>query len=199
MPSLDDLPPYRRAKLLWDYAHFGVAGVEQMVRDRAGEPCHLSDVPVPESPRIAVLADDGRHHLMCGSRMICAEGQSKQGWEHRQWCWWGQSDAGALEDHRDGGTYQGFQHEWTIRVLDAGVPPASVPVEQRCAAGEYGGFHFWPPPPAKTLVVLRLRAALIEALGLECHLCHALPGAMVDHDYATGLVRGPLTELTRAF
>ncbi|WP_408056160.1 hypothetical protein [Streptomyces ureilyticus] len=30
-------------------------------------------------------------------------------------------------------------------------------------------------------------------------MCHALPGAMVDHDYATGLVRGVLTELTLVF
>ncbi|MFD8425908.1 endonuclease domain-containing protein [Streptomyces sp. NPDC059466] len=40
-----------------------------------------------------------------------------------------------------------------------------------------------------------MRAALVDALGPDCHLCHALPGVMVDHDYATGMVRGLLCRL----
>ncbi|MFE2070450.1 endonuclease domain-containing protein [Streptomyces sp. NPDC059467] len=40
-----------------------------------------------------------------------------------------------------------------------------------------------------------MRAVLIKALGPDCHLCGALPGAMVDHDYSTGMVRGLLCKL----
>jgi hypothetical protein len=65
MPTLDDLPPpIRRAKLLWEYAHFGVDRIEEMVRERAGNPCHLSGVSKPSLPRVAVLGADGRYHLM---------------------------------------------------------------------------------------------------------------------------------------
>ncbi|MGW9031359.1 hypothetical protein ACWGQ5_46515 [Streptomyces sp. NPDC055722] len=72
MPTLDDLTPYRRAKLLWEFAHFGVDGIEEMVRERAGKPCHLSGVAKPSLPRVAVLGADGRYHLMSDDRMICA-------------------------------------------------------------------------------------------------------------------------------
>ncbi|KQW11436.1 endonuclease domain-containing protein [Streptomyces sp. Root369] len=192
MPTLDDLPPYRRAKLLWDYAHFGVYGIEQMVRERAGEPCHLPRVPVPASPRIAILGSDGRRHLMSDGLLVCSEQPSGQGWGHEQYCSWGQTPEGPVEDHRDGETYQSTQYTWLVQLVDEGVPPESVPAAQQCGAGRYGGFHYWPPPPARTAPVRRMRAALIEALGPDCHLCHALPGAMVDHDYATGLVRGLL-------
>ncbi|MFF0092696.1 endonuclease domain-containing protein [Streptomyces canus] len=192
MPTLDDLPPYRRAKLLWDYAHFGVPGIEDMVRERAGQPCRLSGVVVPASPRVAVLGSDGRRHLMSDGRLICSDRASAQGWEHRQYCAWGQTPQGPVEDHRVAEAYQSIVAGWLVRLVDEGVPPESVPVEQRCGGGPYGGFHYWPPPPARTSAVRRLRAALVDALGPDCHLCHALPGAMVDHDYATGLVRGLL-------
>ncbi|MFF5303540.1 endonuclease domain-containing protein [Streptomyces sp. NPDC013161] len=33
---------------------------------------------------------------------------------------------------------------------------------------------------------------LVDVLGPDCHLCGALPGAMMDHDYSTGMVRGLL-------
>ncbi|MEU0030719.1 endonuclease domain-containing protein [Streptomyces sp. NPDC006335] len=190
MSTLDDLPPYRRAKLLWDYAHFGIYGIEDMIREQAGEPCPLPGVPVPASPRVAILGSDGRRHLMSDGQLVCSERASKQGWEHSQHCSWRETHQEPAEDTR--GTYQWIESRWLVQLVDEGVPPDSVPVEQRCGGGSYGGFHYWPPPPAKTSVVRRLRAALVNALGPECHLCHALPGAMVDHDYATGLVRGLL-------
>ncbi|WP_373309486.1 endonuclease domain-containing protein [Streptomyces olivaceoviridis] len=52
--------------------------------------------------------------------------------------------------------------------------------------------HLWPPPPARTPSLRRLRAALVDALGADCHLCGLYPGAMVDHDHQTGQVRGLL-------
>ncbi|MET8647630.1 hypothetical protein [Streptomyces sp. NPDC004675] len=86
MPSLDDLPPYRLAKLMWEFAHLGEHGVEQMIRERAGQPCHLSGVPKSSSPRVAVLGKDGRFHLMSDGPLLCAKGRAEQGWEHRQIC-----------------------------------------------------------------------------------------------------------------
>jgi hypothetical protein len=192
MPTLDDLPPYRRAKLLWDYADFGVPLVEQMVRDRAGDPCDLSGVPLPASPRVAILGSDGRRHLMSDGQLICAKGRAEQGWEHEQWCGWTETAGGLVYGYQAGGTCESIMHSWFVQAESEGVPPASVPPKQRCQYSSYGVFHYWPPPPAKTAPVRRLRAALVEALGPDCHLCHALPGAMVDHDYATGFVRGLL-------
>lgn len=84
MPSLDDLPPYRLAKLMREFAHLGEHGVEQMIRERAGQPCHLSGVPKSSSPRVAVLGKDGRFHLMSDGLLLCAKGRTEQGWEHRQ-------------------------------------------------------------------------------------------------------------------
>ncbi|MET9734492.1 endonuclease domain-containing protein [Streptomyces sp. NPDC006458] len=37
-----------------------------------------------------------------------------------------------------------------------------------------------------------MRAALVDNLGPDCHGCGLYPGAMVDHDHLTGLVRGLL-------
>ncbi|MFF7130478.1 endonuclease domain-containing protein [Streptomyces sp. NPDC008240] len=53
----------------------------------------------------------------------------------------------------------------------------------------------WPPRPARTASIRRLRAALVDALGPDCHLCGLYPGAMVDHDHQTGQVRGLLCAL----
>ncbi|WP_330457692.1 endonuclease VII domain-containing protein [Streptomyces sp. NBC_00820] len=197
MATLDDLPPYRRAKLLWDNAHFGVWGVDQMVREAAGTPCRLTSAPVPDSPRMAVLGDDGRYHLMSGDQMHCSKKLLvEQGWEHRQDCSWWSTSAGAVQAG-DYEQYRCLDQRWFVNLVgEEGVPLDSVPAGLRCQGHGYGGpyesFHYWPPPPARTREVRRLRTALVEALGADCHLCHALPGAMVDHDYATGLVRGLL-------
>ncbi|MGW7542603.1 endonuclease domain-containing protein [Streptomyces sp. NPDC054770] len=196
MPTLDDLPPYRRAKLLWEFAHFGLYGLEQMVRERAGRPCSLSGVPRPSSPRVAVLGGDGRYHLMSAGRMVCAEEQAKQGWKHLQICSWTDTDGALTYGYHGGGTYDSAALTWFVDAGTEGVPLSSVQPEQRCQGqGSYGVMHMWPPPPARTAPVRRMRAVLIEALGPDCHLCGALPGAMVDHDYSTGMVRGLLCKL----
>lgn len=109
MPTLDDLPPYRRAKLLWQYAHLGVWWIEEMVRERAGEPCSLSGVPKPSVPRVAVLGGDGWYHLMSDGRMICAEGRTGQGWEHKQRCGWTEIAGGVVDGYGPwGGIGPGF-------------------------------------------------------------------------------------------
>lgn len=159
MPTLDELPPYRRARLLWEYAHFGVYGVEQMVQE-ATEACHI---PARDRPRPhAVLGDDGLYHLADGIAVICAP--------HH----------GAAEPALSGDE------------IDLG----NVPHEKQCRQyGKEYSLHHWPPRPARTAAVRRMRAALVEALGPYCHLCGVYPGAMVDHDHETGLVRGLLCPL----
>jgi hypothetical protein len=158
MPSLNDLPPYRRAKLLWEFAHFGVYGVEQMVQD--AEACR---VPRGDGTRPrAVLGEDGLYHLAGASGLVCAP------------------HYGTAEP--------------TLSGEEAG--PADVPRKQQCRQyGKDSALHHWPPPPARTAAVRRMRAALTEALGPDCHLCGRYPGAMVDHDHETGLVRGLLCGL----
>lgn len=158
MPTLDDLPPYRRAKLLWEFGHLGMYAVEQMVQD--AEPC---SVPRDDGthPR-AVLGDDGLYHLMSVSGLVCTP------------------HYGAAEPTLSGGE----------------IDLADVPRQQQCRQyGRDSALHHWPPPPARTAAVRRMRAALVEALGPDCRLCGRYPGAMVDHDHETGLVRGLLCAL----
>ncbi|MGW2207824.1 endonuclease domain-containing protein [Streptomyces sp. NPDC001781] len=158
MPTLDDLPPYRRAKLLWEFGHLGAYAVEQMVRD--AHPCWI---PRGDGTRPrAVLGDDGLYHLTGARVLLCAP-------------------------HH--GTHE--------PVLSGGeMDLAEVPRDQRCRQyGRDSALHHWPPPPARTVAVRRMRSALVEALGLDCHLCGRYPGAMVDHDHETGMVRGLLCAL----
>ncbi|MET8680946.1 endonuclease domain-containing protein [Streptomyces sp. NPDC004647] len=131
----------------------------------------------PASVAVAVPGDDGRFHIARQGRMLCASAGSKRGWEHEQDCWAGTGSV---------------LFAWPVRPVGPGISPAAVSPGRRCPGGKYGMFHYWPPPPAKTPAVRRLRAALVAALGPDCHLCRACPGAMVDHDYATGMVRGLL-------
>lgn len=55
MLLLDGLAPYRRANLLWDFAHLGVEGVERMMRERGGHALRLGPPP-PPSREVAVAA-----------------------------------------------------------------------------------------------------------------------------------------------
>lgn len=195
---LDDLPPYRRAKLLWHYAHFGVGGVEQLVRDSVGIPC----LPRPGEPRsapTAVLGDDGRAHLISNGRMLCAETETERGWEHHEYCDWLEGESGP-QDRGRGATPAGFRYEsaqtvWFVRPTGQPMDPLAVLPTQRCHGARHRTLHHWAPTPAKTATVRRFRAALVEALGPYCHLCTVHPGSMVDHDHETGLVRGLLCAL----
>lgn len=158
MPNLDDLPPFRRAKLLWEFAHLGVLGVEALVREADACWVERRDSPRPQ----AVPGDDGLVHLAAPDGLVCAP-------------------------------HYGTREP---KVFDGAVALADVPREQQCRQyGRCSALHYWPPPPARTAVVRRLRAALVGALGPDCHLCGRYAGAMVDHDHETGLVRGLLCPL----
>ncbi|MEH0609024.1 endonuclease domain-containing protein [Streptomyces scabiei] len=196
MPTLDDLPPYRRAKLLWEFAHLGEHGINQRIREAAGKPCYLPGASRRSSPTLAVLGGDGRYHLISDVRMVCAENLTDQGWEHRQDCSWTEIAGRLAYGYLAGGTYGSIPYKWFVQMAVAeGVPLSSVPPLQQCQGRRHDTLHHWPPPPAKTASVRRLRAVLIDSLGPDCHLCGAVPGAMVDHDYSTGMVRGLLCKL----
>ncbi|MCX3059563.1 endonuclease domain-containing protein [Streptomyces beihaiensis] len=198
MPSLDDLAPYRRAKLLWAFAHFGVAGIEEMMRECAGRPC--MEGPRPGfTPPVAVVGDDGRAHLLRGDRMLCGEAETERGWLHKQHCDFHQDSDGAYE-RTSAAVPAGFQLEsvvaaWHVRPAQQRSGVFEVPPHERCRGAWHRTQHDWPPAPAKTAAVRRMRAALVEALGPYCHLCGLFPGRMVDHDHETGLVRGLLCAL----
>ncbi|MFJ2752697.1 endonuclease domain-containing protein [Streptomyces sp. NPDC087297] len=194
MVSLDDLPRYRRAQLLWRWSHHGVDRVQQMVREAEGRPCRMPAAPkVPPGPLAAVPGDDGRLHLARAGHMLCAEGETDDGWEHQAYVAW--VDRGAGPEDWTGGPYAPLEHEgrsfihhWTVRSLGPAQDPGAVGRAERCRSG---GPH-WPPPPARTRPIRLLREALVTAFGPDCQLCGLYPGEMVDHDHETGYVRGLL-------
>ncbi|WP_333745595.1 endonuclease domain-containing protein [Streptomyces sp. IBSBF 2950] len=199
MPTLDDLSPYRRAKLLWRWSFRGLHFVEQLVIDSANRPCHLpTPPPGPPGRALAVPGDDGRHHLVRAGRMLCSDSdtQADDGWSHRQHCGWIDAGNGPQEwrGGRDDGEIRWNSADalWVVRPAGPGIDPATVARRDRCVAGQYMTMHHWPPPPTRTASIRRLRAALVEALGPDCHLCGHYAGAAVDHDHETGLVRGLL-------
>jgi hypothetical protein len=192
MPTLDDLPPYRRARLLWRWAHNRDA-LERMVRERVGEPCRVSGPPGPCPVTEAVRGDDGCFHLVADGKPLCSgggwlAGRGRAGWEHRQPCSWWQTDAGPADRYEPGAQLVDVVVSWAVAAVGPAVDPQTVAAGERCA----GGGHYWPPTPARTASIRRLRQALVDELGAVCHLCGALPGRMVDHDYESGLVRGLL-------
>jgi hypothetical protein len=199
MASLDELPPYRRAQLLWRWVHQGVAFVEDLVRDADKRPCRLSAAP-PGRPgtSLAVPGDDGRYHLERAGRMLCREAGARSVGNHRQHCGWIEREQGPQEwrggrlDDADTVVWGSLVVQWPVRAVGPGVDPGTVDRPDRCQGGGYKLRHLWPPRPARTASIRRLRAALIDALGADCHLCGLYPGAMVDHDHQTGRVRGLL-------
>lgn len=199
MTALDDLPPYRRAKLLWRWAHQGVRSVEQRVRYADGEPCGLpTPPPGPSGRTVAVLGDDGLHHLSRGGQMLCCTGKTNEdAWVHQQPCGWldlgnGPQDWQWSVDEPAVATRHVLSVKWHVRPAGPDVDPGTIARRDRCRAGDYMVAHSWPPPPARTPSIRRMRAALVEALGPDCHLCGRYAGAMVDHDHETGFVRGLL-------
>jgi hypothetical protein len=198
MASLDELPPYRRAQLLWRWAHQGVPFVEDLVRDAEKRPCRLpTPPPGPPGRTLAVPGDDGRFHLERAGRMLCGEAEAAGAWSHRQHCGWIEREHGPQEwmgGRQDDpeAAFVSVMAGWPVRAIGPGVDPGTVDRSQRCLAGRYALLHLWPPRPARTASIRRLRAALVDALGADCHLCGLYPGAMVDHHHQTGEVRGLL-------
>ncbi|MEW2079942.1 endonuclease domain-containing protein [Streptomyces sp. NPDC013433] len=200
MPTLDEMSPYRRAKLLWRWAHRGLPFVEQLVAGADKHPCRMpAALPGPPGSTFAVLGDDGCYHLVRASHLLCGDQQSPAGRTHRQQCSWVESPGGPREwmggRVDDGIVWGSAEITWAVRLLGPCVDPGLVSRRERCTAGRYSLLHSWPPPPARTASVRRMRAALVDALGPDCYLCGRYPGAMVDHDHETGLVRGLLCGL----
>ncbi|MGW2725365.1 endonuclease domain-containing protein [Streptomyces sp. NPDC001492] len=199
MASLDELPPYRRAQLLWRWSHQGAEFVEHLVHNAKKRPCHLpTPPPGPPGRTLALPGDDGRFHLERAGRMLCGETEAAGAWSHRQHCGWIERAngpepwRGGRVDGTDTVVWGALVAEWTVQATGPGVDPGTVERTNRCDGGRYELRHLWPPPPARTASIRRLRAALVDALGPDCHLCGLYPGAMVDHDHQTGQVRGLL-------
>lgn len=199
MARLDELPPYRRAQLLWRWAHQGVAFVEDLVHDAEKRPCRLpSPPPGPPGKTLAVPGDDGRFHLERAGRMLCGEAETTGTWHHRHHCEWIEREDGPQEwkggrlDDASTVVWGSLVVEWAVQATGPGTDPGTVDPPDRCQGGSYELRHLWPPRPARTASIRRLRAALVDALGAGCHLCGMYAGAMVDHDHQTGRVRGLL-------
>ncbi|MFD5881043.1 endonuclease domain-containing protein [Streptomyces yangpuensis] len=194
MVTLDDLPRYRRAQLLWRWSHQGLDMVERLVREKEGQPCRIDTAPVgtPQGPIAAVPGDDGLLHLARAGDMLCATAPTDNGWEHETHCSW--FDRGTGPEDWTSRVSDPWQHEqsltytWTVRAVGPAQDPAAADLRARCHYGRV----YWPPPPAKTRSIRLLREALVAAFGSDCQLCGIYPGEMVDHDHETGYVRGLL-------
>ncbi|MDH6115634.1 hypothetical protein P3T36_007251 [Kitasatospora sp. MAP12-15] len=174
MPTLDDFPKNRRYALMWHYVLFpGLTALEKSVRKPGRDHCTEARLTLPNLT--AAHADDGMVHLMRGDQLLCQAAPGARAASH---------------------VTPGHEPD-QIRPLTPAADPGQVPEDQRCTAGmDYTEkMHSWPRPPTKTASIRPLRAALVDALGPDCHLCGRYPGAMVDHDHGTGLVRGLLCAL----
>jgi hypothetical protein len=78
------------------------------------------------------------------------------------------------------------EYEWKFTLTTEYRDPASVHTRQRCDAGRWPGFR----NPVSG--VGKIRVALADRLGNECHCCYQCPNQYVDHDHLTGTVRGLL-------
>lgn len=196
-----DIPAHRQAKLrirllkLQDAGLLGGPGddIDQLVCASYERPCVMRQAPV-EVERVAVLGDDGRYHLRLGGRLHCM-GTRTGHYVHVQRCHWWRHDAVGyrfqipieLYDHGERG-----EHivRWKVRLADTTADPADIPPHGRCPVNVRSGQ--WPPHSRPSTPKGRIRKALVELAGPNCHACNALPGKDIDHDHATGLVRGLL-------
>lgn len=80
--------------------------------------------------------------------------------------------------------------EWLVTLTDVVTDPVLVPTRHRCV--HHTTRTSWPGYQGPATPEGRQRAQLVAALGRMCHACHVRPGASIDHDHLTGLVRGLL-------
>ncbi|WP_221320892.1 endonuclease domain-containing protein [Actinoplanes sp. L3-i22] len=76
---------------------------------------------------------------------------------------------------------------WQVVLTGDPVGPALIRGRRRCPISAS-----WPGYQGADRPGGRERAALVAALGAHCHICRELPGAYLDHDHFTGLIRGLL-------
>lgn len=208
--TLDDLPERRREALLWRCAlELDYNGVDADVRERSTQPCRWQWLGEADE-RVAVLGDDGRHHLLIDGQLLCAKPNASKrrfqvpqrdslDYRHEQWChWWTdgthyriQAPHDAARDH-DGRTAGSGSRwiGWNVVLTQHRTDPSLIPRNQRCPIQEPSGH--WPPPHNPASALGRVRIRLIEALGADCHACRQSPGVIVDHDPFSTYIRGLL-------
>jgi hypothetical protein len=204
--ELDDLPERRRDALLWRYAlELDYDGVADLVRMADHRSC-LADLEVKAAPDprlVAVLGDDGLHHLRVNDEYACAHKRRRADPSYllrhvATYLWWIDptgavipvSELGGPEERRPVRIRERMLTvRWTVRLIDTTTEPDMVPYWLRCQR------HYdWPPLRTTRNGLGRVRAALIEMFGDRCQTC-GRRGEIVDHDHFTGLVRGWLCKV----
>lgn len=169
--TLEALPEHRQEALLWHYAstldHDGVANLVA-----AGTlTCNLGEPAPPLTG--ARLGSDGRYHLCDGDRLICSHRRVSNGageWVYRHkddCCWWSEGVQFRLQvpPGRDPETLRRRVISWKVTVHGESVEPSLVPRRQRCPVD----LNPWPPDMTTSTRTGRMRRALVEALGAQCH------------------------------
>jgi recombination endonuclease VII len=203
--GLDDLPEHRREALLWRYTlELDYDGVDDLVREAAGSQCNLLwDAPAASEDCTAILGDDGRYHMLVDGSPRCAEQRRHDDLVatilHHQWChWWTDGSRYRAQPPPDSWSREGLTYgctdtvtvEWQVTLTEAVTDPVLVPTRQRCVHPTTR--IDWPGYQGPDTPEGRQRAQLVAALGRVCHACGLRPGASIDHDHFTGLVRGLL-------
>lgn len=143
--------------------------------------------------RKAVLGSDGAYHLVGVDGLMCGTPDESGVVHHSR----------SYSTMRKDGVYKARprittvdeltdwesvcrEYDWNFTLTSESRDPASVHTRQRCDGGHCPGFR----NPASG--VGRIRVALADKLGSECHCCYRCPSQYVDHDHLAGTVRGLL-------
>lgn len=175
--SLDQLSPPRVLALRERVEATGRPLEEWGPIDSAG-PCFLERAEASPAP-VAVLGGDGRYHLALGAEPLC-------GSVHTQDCSW----------TIRGGRYsvcgtESVSITWVVEVTREQVDPHTVHRSRRCPVPTSPR---WPPFMDGRGRLPDIRRTLVAEFGYACMVCSS-PGERVDHDHASGLVRGFLCSL----
>ncbi|GLF98034.1 endonuclease domain-containing protein [Streptomyces yaizuensis] len=207
--TLQDFPGHRRAALVGRSPSGAEireieAGLNE-ARGRIGASCSVT-WPARGVDAVAWEGDDGRWHLRLGDRMLCTG--------HRDW---GRSGApapapqGSAIAHRreyhaftdgvnfridlrgavgdpDAWKYLEGVGVWEVELTGEESRPELIAPRMRCPVNAYYGDwgSYADPKQWKG----RIRNYLTPLIGPGCHGCGRSPGVSIDHDHATGLVRG---------
>jgi hypothetical protein len=191
------MPQHRREALLWRYRHVDPARLDAVVRSSSRHPCL-----VPVEDRIsgldAALDQSGIWHLRRDGNLLCEHFTRLQNVTTPGSNW---SDVQAqlrqLQAASAGPEYRAVlgTNCWieiaTPPALSATIAePAEIRWKLRCAL-RTSDWH-WPGycgPFGKTGP---MRSTLVERFGQACQACGVQPNECIDHDHATGIIRGLL-------